>query len=167
MPKKKTQRRKQKRHQGGYPKRRGITRNQRDALQLARDARMPALPASAAMPAASAAMPAAMPAAAAIMPAAAAAGRIYCGNNGNFSGLTNGTHVLGTRNKCLQKGKLVGYYLPPDPEYSGAYNPINVRHLHCADHNVIPPNHTIGTLTWCLSKGIGIGKARKAREHYA
>ena len=92
--------------------------------------------------------------------------RLFCGNNSNFSGLTNGTHVVGTRKKCLRRGRKIGYAMPADPDYAGAYQPITARQLHCEDTNVVPPNHTLGTLHWCLSKGIGFGKAKKARDTF-
>jgi hypothetical protein len=74
--------------------------------------------------------------------------------------------VVGTRKKCLRRGRKIGYAMPADPDYAGAYQPITVRQLHCEDTNVVPPNQTLGTLHWCLSKGIGFGKAKKARDTF-
>ena len=88
--------------------------------------------------------------------------QLYCGNNHNYSGLQDGTHYVGTRQSCLNKGRRVGYAMELDPEYAQPYAPIVVQNLFCQDHNQAPANAVVGTLHQCLSKGIGEGKAAKA-----
>ena len=88
----------------------------------------------------------------------------YCGNNLNYSGLAAGTHQLGTREICFKKGYRIGVRMPVDPEYRRAYNPQDARVIYC-DNNAAnkPANQILGKLPMCLSKGVGMGKLRKAR----
>jgi hypothetical protein len=74
--------------------------------------------------------------------------------------------VLGTRQKCYKKGLRVGYNLPVDLSYAGVYTPIDTRKIYCGDndHAIMAVGHIMGNLNWCLNKGVGVGKARKARE---
>jgi hypothetical protein len=87
----------------------------------------------------------------------------YCGNNGNFPGLINGTHVIGTNYECLRKGVYVGSHLPYDDVYSQPYNPIDNRRIYCGNNVNLPPNYfAIGSPSKCLQVGVGIGKVQRA-----
>lgn len=91
--------------------------------------------------------------------------QIYCGNNLNYTGLTNGTHTLGTNYQCLRKGIGRGLHLPYDPSYNGVYAPVDNRRYYCGNSPVLPAggNHfAIGSPSKCLSVGIGVGKSQRA-----
>jgi hypothetical protein len=88
----------------------------------------------------------------------------YCGNNLNYSGLAAGTHQLGTREFCFKKGYRIGVRMPVDPEYRRVYNPQDARVIYCENNAANKPaNQILGKLPMCLSKGVGMGKLRRAR----
>ena len=91
--------------------------------------------------------------------------RIYCGNQSNFLGLTNGTHILGTNYQCLRKGIGIGLNMPYDHSYSTPYAPIDARKYYCGNNPSIPRGgayFAIGSPIKCLTVGIGVGKSQKA-----
>ena len=51
---------------------------------------------------------------------------MYCGNNRKYTGLTQGTHTLGTRYKCFRRGVGIGRNLPVTNN-SIEYEPIDRR----------------------------------------
>ena len=87
----------------------------------------------------------------------------YCGNNANFSGLLDGTYVIGSNYECLKKGIGIGSHLPYDNVYSQPYNPIDNRKIYCGNNLNSPPNYDIyGSPSKCLQVGVGIGKLQRA-----
>ena len=85
---------------------------------------------------------------------------IYCGNNRLEPRLLSGELNLGTNYKCLQKGIVKGKSLP---KYENNYQKIDERKIYCGKSNQLPYGYDyMGNLPICLSKGIGIGKARFA-----
>jgi len=83
---------------------------------------------------------------------------IYCGNNALDPKLLSGEYSLGTNYKCLQKGIMKGKSLP---KYTGDYHKIDTRKIYCGKSNILPADYDyMGNLPICLSKGIGLGKAR-------
>jgi len=88
---------------------------------------------------------------------------MYCGNNANNPSLTNGTKVLGTRYKCLQKGKRFGYAQPVDPNFLVPYQPIDTTRKYCGNSSVLPDEYDrFGNLYECYLTGVGVGKKLKA-----
>lgn len=88
---------------------------------------------------------------------------IYCGNNSLHPSITEGTSVIGTRGKCLQKGVYIGSHMKRDTNYKGAYQPIDTRVYYCGNENRLPTGYDeFGSLPRCLQKGIGVGKRQKA-----
>lgn len=88
---------------------------------------------------------------------------LYCGNNANFPGLLNGTHVAGTRHQCFQRGVGVGRNLPYDSTYaSGPYAPLQAPQVYCGA-GPVPAGHILGTSAMCLQKGVGVGKLQRAQ----
>jgi hypothetical protein len=91
--------------------------------------------------------------------------RIYCGNNLNYSGLVEGTHIIGTNYACLRRGIGVGSHLPYDGSYVQPHAPVDARKFYCGNA-VVPPvagNYfAVGSPSKCLGIGIGIGKAQRA-----
>jgi hypothetical protein len=92
--------------------------------------------------------------------------RIYCGNNRRHASLRDGTAVIGTRNQCLRKGFGVGFHvLPYDPEYARRFVPIDERKIYCGDQKELPAGYDlVGSNGMCYSKGIGAGRAKRARQ---
>ena len=92
--------------------------------------------------------------------------RIYCGNNSRHASLRDGTAVIGTRNQCLRKGFGVGFHvLPYDPEYARRFVPIDERKIYCGDQKELPAGYDIvGSNGMCYSKGIGVGRAKRATQ---
>lgn len=91
----------------------------------------------------------------------------YCGNNKYNSDIISGIKVIGTRYECIKKGIGIGFNSPPDPDYSGKYEPIVVDNFYCGDKNPIPNKYDrLGTNPQCLSRGIGIGKRLKHSRRY-
>ena len=87
----------------------------------------------------------------------------YCGNKANFTGLINGTHIIGTNYQCLRKGIGVGLHLPYDNNYTLPYVPIDNRKYYCGKQQEIPiaGNYfALGSPSKCLSIGIGVGKSQ-------
>jgi|UniRef100_A0A6C0IZG4 hypothetical protein len=83
---------------------------------------------------------------------------IYCGNNALDPKLLSGESYLGTNYKCLQKGIMKGKSLP---RYTGDYHKIDTRKIYCGKSVILPGGYDyMGNLPICLSKGIGLGKAR-------
>jgi len=88
---------------------------------------------------------------------------MYCGNNANNPSLTNGTKVLGTRYKCLQKGRNFGYAQPVDPNFLVPYQPIDTTRKYCGNSSVLPEEYDrFGNIYECFLKGVGVGKKLKA-----
>lgn len=84
---------------------------------------------------------------------------IYCGNNRLHSSLQNGTLSIGTRYRCLRKGIGRGMNMPLDPDYQGDYEPLFQDNFYCGDEKKLPAGYDrFGTLSDCLTKGIGVGK---------
>ena len=65
----------------------------------------------------------------------------YCGNNALCPDLLNGNKQLGTRYQCFRKGLGKGLNLPIDPNYNGAYNPIDPSRVYCGNQNVLPAGY--------------------------
>ena len=89
----------------------------------------------------------------------------YCGNNLNFTGLVNGTHIIGTNYQCLRKGIGIGSHLPYDTQYALQHAPIDGRRFYFGNAAVLPAgggHFAIGSPSKCLQVGVGIGKARVA-----
>ena len=99
--------------------------------------------------------------------------RFYCGNNA----LNRTGKPRGSRYRCMRTGIGKGRSLPYDPQYVGGYQPIdNSVRLYCGDrHNTLAaananlgagrlPYTLLGTSPMCLQRGVGIGKAIRARE---
>lgn len=83
---------------------------------------------------------------------------VYCGNNRRYHGIVNGTHVVGTRYKCLRRGVGIGMNLD-DNEPDTGYEPIDTRRVYCGDRNQLPNGYDMfGSLSQCLQKGVGVGK---------
>ena len=99
-------------------------------------------------------------------PAAPGNNNIYCGNT-RIRAVQQGLRPMGTRKSCYKKGIQIGrFVLPPDVEYARAYLPLDNRRIYCGNSNVVPANHILGKLPWCLSKGIGKGKRARALQHF-
>ena len=91
--------------------------------------------------------------------------KTYCGNNSLFTGLVNGTHVLGSNYQCLRKGIQTGNHLPYDPNYNNPYAPIDKRKFYCGNKENLPNGYFAkGSPSKCLQKGIGVGKSMRARR---
>jgi hypothetical protein len=89
---------------------------------------------------------------------------IYCGNNQNHPYLINGQRTLGTARQCLNKGISVGFNMPYDENYVNDYVPIDPTKTYCGDSQNLPNGYDdFGSLKECYTKGVGIGKARKAQ----
>lgn len=87
---------------------------------------------------------------------------IYCGNT-HIRTVQQGLRQMGTRKTCRRKGYRMGrYQLPADIEYARPYLPIDNRVIYCGNNPVAPAGQILGKLPWCLNKGIGAGKRRKA-----
>jgi hypothetical protein len=87
---------------------------------------------------------------------------IYCGNT-RIRTVQQGLRQMGTRKTCRRKGYRMGrYQLPADIEYARPYLPIDNRVIYCGNGAVAPAGQILGKLPWCLNKGIGAGKRRKA-----
>lgn len=91
--------------------------------------------------------------------------RRYCGNNLNYPGLINGTHIVGTNYECLRRGIGIGSNLPYDGDYAGLYAPVDPRKFYCGNDVVLPPAggyFAQGSPSKCLQIGVGIGKSQRA-----
>jgi len=84
-----------------------------------------------------------------------------CGNN------AEDPNPIGTRHGCLKKGIGVGYYkVPLNLKYAGSYTPIEKR--YCGNKTVLPAGYDrMGTCGECYNMGVGVGMAKKAKEHIA
>jgi len=95
---------------------------------------------------------------------------IYCGNNHLDTELVNGKVRLGTPYGCMRKGVGVGLHLPYDKKFAGAYAPIDQRKIYCGNEPMLPDGYdSMGSLSQCLQKGVGIGKrqvAQRGRPRY-
>jgi hypothetical protein len=92
-------------------------------------------------------------------------GEIYCGNNAENKKLVDRRVTLGNRYHCLQKGIGRGLNQPKDPDYLGAYRPLDKRKMYCGKSTTLPDEYDLfGNLPQCLQKGVGIGKRKKAEE---
>lgn len=91
--------------------------------------------------------------------------QIYCGNNSQDPDLLSGNVILGTRFGCMRKGIGRGLNLPYDPKFKGNYIPIDKRKIYCGNKSILPENYdSLGSLSQCLQKGIGIGKQKRAQN---
>lgn len=91
--------------------------------------------------------------------------KMYCGNNLSFQGILNGTHYLGTKNKCLKRGVGVGKNLPFDENYNNEYEPVDNRKYYCGNKEITPPNYFAeGSPSICHRIGVGVGKAIRSQE---
>jgi hypothetical protein len=88
---------------------------------------------------------------------------IYCGNNAQDDQLLDGTRIIGTRHGCMKKGFGKGFNMSYDPKFAGPYTPIDKRKIYCGNNSEKPDEYdSIGSLSQCLQKGIGIGKRKRA-----
>jgi len=88
---------------------------------------------------------------------------IYCGNNAQDDQLLDGSKIIGTRHGCMKKGFGKGFNMPYDPKFAGPYTPIDKRRIYCGNNSEKPEGYdSIGSLSQCLQKGIGIGKRKRA-----
>ena len=93
---------------------------------------------------------------------------IYCGNNAQDDQLIDGTRIIGTRHGCMKKGFGKGFNMPYDPKFSGPYTPIDKRKIYCGNNSEKPDGYdSIGSLSQCLQKGIGIGKRKRGILGYS
>jgi len=90
---------------------------------------------------------------------------MYCGNNRQSSKVRSGEQVIGTRYGCLKKGIGVGMHLPYDPEYAQRFVPIDGRKIYCGELDQLPAGYDLfGSNSMCYFKGVGTGKAIKAKK---
>jgi len=88
---------------------------------------------------------------------------IYCGNNAQDDQLLDGTRIIGTRHGCMKKGFGKGFNMSYDSKFAGPYTPIDKRKIYCGNNSEKPEGYdSIGSLSQCLQKGIGIGKRKRA-----
>ena len=88
---------------------------------------------------------------------------IYCGNNAQDDQLLDGTRIIGTRHGCMKKGFGKGFNMSYDSKFAGPYTPIDKRKIYCGNNSEKPDGYdSIGSLSQCLQKGIGIGKRKRA-----
>ena len=93
---------------------------------------------------------------------------IYCGNNAQDDQLLDGTKIIGTRHGCMKKGFGKGFNMPYDPKFGGPYTPIDKRKIYCGNNSEKPDGYdSIGSLSQCLQKGIGIGKRKRGILGYS
>jgi hypothetical protein len=91
--------------------------------------------------------------------------QIYCGNNSQVPQLLAGNMIMGTKYRCMRKGVGKGLHMPYDPNFTGEYMPLDQRRIYCGNQNVLPEGYdSMGNLTQCLQKGIGIGKRQRAEQ---
>ena len=90
---------------------------------------------------------------------------MYCGNNALYTGLINGTSVLGTRYKCLRRGIGIGRRLPFDPIYLDPYEPLFVDKIYCGSSQILPQGYSrFGSLYDCHRAGVAVGKKITAED---
>jgi hypothetical protein len=90
---------------------------------------------------------------------------MYCGNNALYTGLINGTSVLGTRYKCLRRGIGIGRRLPFDPIYLEPYAPLFVDKIYCGSSPTLPQGYSrFGSLYDCHRAGVAVGKKITAED---
>ena len=93
---------------------------------------------------------------------------IYCGNNAQDSQLLDGTKIIGTRHGCMKKGFGKGFNMSYDPKFAGPYTPIDKRRIYCGNNSEKPEGYdSMGSLSQCLQKGIGIGKRKRGILGYS
>lgn len=91
---------------------------------------------------------------------------IYCGNNRLNTNVVNGTAIIGTRHRCLQKGYGVGFNLPVDMDMLLRYEPISNEKIYCGNNDILPDTYDrFGSLPSCFQKGVGIGKKKRAERN--
>lgn len=91
---------------------------------------------------------------------------IYCGNNRLNTNVVNGTAIIGTRHRCLQKGYGVGFNLPVDMDMLSPYEPISNEKIYCGNNDILPDTYDrFGSLPSCFQKGVGIGKKKRAERN--
>ena len=87
--------------------------------------------------------------------------KYYCGNNE----LNKSGKPTGSNNKCLRIGFNKGRHLPCDLAYNGAYKSIDGRKIWCGNSKQLPSGYDLkGSPSICLQKGVGLGKADRARR---
>ena len=90
---------------------------------------------------------------------------MYCGNNRRDPKVRSRRQVIGTRYGCLKKGIGVGLSLPYDPEYTNRFVPVDTRKIYCGDSAELPEGYDLlGSNSMCYHKGVGVGKALKAKD---
>jgi hypothetical protein len=63
----------------------------------------------------------------------------------------------------MKKGFGKGFNMPYDPKFAGPYTPIDKRKIYCGNNSEKPEGYdSMGSLSQCLQKGIGIGKRKRA-----
>lgn len=93
---------------------------------------------------------------------------IYCGNNAQDDQLLDGTRIIGTRYGCMKKGFGKGFNMSYDPKFAGPYTPIDKRRIYCGNNSEKPEGYdSMGSLSQCLQKGIGIGKRKRGILGYS
>ena len=93
---------------------------------------------------------------------------IYCGNNAQDDQLLDGTRIIGTRHGCMKKGFGKGFNMSYDPKFAGPYTPIDKRRIYCGNNSEKPEGYdSMGSLSQCLQKGLGIGKRKRGILGYS
>lgn len=90
---------------------------------------------------------------------------MYCGSNRRHPDVMSGRRTIGSRYDCFRRGFGVGINQPADPNYRLAYVPVDPRKVYCGKQNRLPANYDLmGSPNLCFRKGVGVGKAQKARS---
>jgi hypothetical protein len=90
---------------------------------------------------------------------------MYCGNNRRNPKVRSGEQVIGTKYDCFRRGVGIGLNLPYDSSYSNRFVPVDERKIYCGTANELPAGYDLlGSNMMCMSKGIGVGKALKAKK---
>ena len=68
----------------------------------------------------------------------------------------------------MKKGFGKGFNMSYDPKFAGPYTPIDKRRIYCGNNSEKPEGYdSIGSLSQCLQKGIGIGKRKRGILGYS
>ena len=68
----------------------------------------------------------------------------------------------------MKKGFGKGFNMSYDPKFAGPYTPIDKRKIYCGNNSEKPDGYySIGSLSQCLQKGIGIGKRKRGILGYS
>ena len=68
----------------------------------------------------------------------------------------------------MKKGFGKGFNMPYDPKFAGPYTPIDKRRIYCGNNSEKPEGYdSMGSLSQCLQKGLGIGKRKRGILGYS